>query len=172
MTAKWKEVLGALAPTIGTALGGPLGGLAVSVAAEALGLPAGAKEKDLKAAVLGMTPAQHVALHQADMDYATRLAELEVDETKIHQLDRSSARSMRANMKDRTPDVLAFSITFGFFGTLYVLATQPVDPQAEKVLYAMVGVLSTMSVGVINFFFGSSKGSKAKTDILGKMGDK
>lgn len=176
MAAKWKKLLGAIAPTIGTALGGPLGGLAVSVAAEALGLEPGASERDLKQAVEAMTPEQYSKLHEADMAYKTRLAELEVEEEKVHAGDRASARSMRLNSGRWTADFIAASVVVGFFGVfgLMFFYGEAISENSKELLYIMAGgVVSQMSM-ISQFFFGSSRGSKSKTDIMSKMngGDK
>jgi len=54
-----------VAPWIGTALGGPLGGMAVEAATNALGL--GEKTVDaVKQAIAGVTPEQMLALKTAD----------------------------------------------------------------------------------------------------------
>jgi hypothetical protein len=46
------------------------------------------------------------------------------------------------------------------------MAYHPVPDGSQQVLYAMVGVLGTAWVAVINYYFGSSAGSAAKTDAL------
>lgn len=171
MAAKWKKILGAIAPTIGTALGGPLGGLAVSVAAEALGLPQEATERDLKKAVEGMTPEQYERLHAADATYKTRLAELEVEEEKIHAGDRASARQMRMKSTRWTADMIAIVIVFGFFGVfaLMFFYGDNISDNSKELLYIMAGGLTTLLASIAQFFFGSSAGSKSKTDIMSKM---
>ena len=51
-----------------------------------------------------------------------------------------------------------------FFAVLALLIyQQPVD---NPVLNAMVGVLGTVTVGVANYFFGSSKGSADKSEMI------
>ena len=51
----WKSVISTVAPWIGTTLGGPLGGLAITAVAEALGL-SDKTEDAIKAAITGATP--------------------------------------------------------------------------------------------------------------------
>jgi hypothetical protein len=170
MTAKWKEILGAVAPMIGTAVGGPLGGLALSMVGEALGLPpADRTEKGVKAAVENMSPEQYTKMQEADLAFKARLKELEVDEEKIHAGDRASARARHMKMGDRTTPFLAVATVIGFFATLASLffSGDSLVGGTRDVLMAMVGILGTITVGVYNYYFGSSTGSKAKTDLLG-----
>jgi hypothetical protein len=126
---KWEQVGGViakLAPTIGAAVGGPLAGSAISVVENALGLkpqgntPAG---QDAIGTALGSaTQEQLLALHQADNDFAAKMAALGfADAESIASLadaDRASARLREVTAKDSTPRLLAIGVTLGFFGLL------------------------------------------------------
>jgi len=60
--------------------------------------------------------------------------------------------------------ILGALIVLSFFAVLALLIyQQPVD---NPVLNAMVGVLGTVTVGVANYFFGSSKGSADKSEMI------
>ena len=75
MSMDWKTVVATISPWIGTALGGPLGGMAVTAAANALGL----SDKTIdavKQAVMGMTPDQALAMKTADQAFALHMQEL------------------------------------------------------------------------------------------------
>ena len=61
-------IIKTVAPWIGTALGGPLGGMAVTAAANALGLSDKTTE-GLKTALSGATPEQLLALKEADQAF-------------------------------------------------------------------------------------------------------
>ena len=98
----WKNVVGTVAPVLGAALGGPLGGAAVSVISEALGL--NEKTEDaIKNALSGTTPEQLLALKNADQAFAVKMEELglrreELSFAKVKDMeviasgDRDSAR--------------------------------------------------------------------------------
>ena len=92
MAKKWKELLGAVAPAIGTALGGPLGGMAAGVLAEKLGLPAQASQKEIGDAIAALSPADYVKLKQANLEFESKMAELDVDMERLAVADRASAR--------------------------------------------------------------------------------
>jgi hypothetical protein len=165
--SKWKEIVATVAPTIGASLGGPLGGLGVQVALQALGIEGGT-ERDLKKAVEKLTPEQYASLHSADLKFKERLAELEVEESKVHQKDRSDARAMRLASGRWTADVLAYLTVFGFFTTLGMLFWygEHLDGFIKDPLLILIGVLGAAFKDIYQFFFGSSRGSKEKNSIL------
>ena len=59
----WMNIVKTVAPWIGTALGGPLGGMAVEAAANALGISDKTTDA-VKQALAGVTPDQMLALKQ------------------------------------------------------------------------------------------------------------
>ena len=62
--------------------------------------------------------------------------------------------------------VLAIVITLSFMFLLALLIFQEVPAPNSELLYTMVGVFGTMAITVINYCFGSSKGSADKTKIM------
>ena len=169
--AKWKETLGAVAPTLARALGGPVAGMATEAIAMALGLPAGASEKDIAAKVETLTGADWVNLQKAEMDFEVRLEELNIKKDQLDAADRDSARKREIATKDKTPQILGLSIVLGFFtvlGTL-IYSGASMDPAALTIVESMIGALGAMTVQVCNYFFGSSRGSKAKTELIKSM---
>jgi hypothetical protein len=71
----WTKIVATVAPWIGTALGGPLGGMAVEAAANALGLTEKTTDA-LKTAIAGATPEQMLALKTADQNFALQMQAL------------------------------------------------------------------------------------------------
>jgi len=72
-----KGILGAVAPTIGTALGGPMGGMAAKMIAEALGVDNDPKK--IEKAIQAATPEQLAELKKIDADFDVKMKELDVD---------------------------------------------------------------------------------------------
>lgn len=92
----WKDIVSAVAPVLGTAIGGPFGGLAARAISQAvLGKPDGS-EKELAAAIEGASPETLAAIKKADQDFELRMQELGIDLERVHQQDRSSAREREA----------------------------------------------------------------------------
>lgn len=161
-------LLGQVAPTIATALGGPLAGLAVKTISEAMFGHPDANESEVSAALMGATPDQLQKLKETDATFKLKMKELDIDLEKISAADRDSARNMQIHTNDWIPRAMAIMVTFGFFGILTWLLTKGVPPTGSETLIYMLGALGTAWTGIVQFYFGSSAGSKTKTDALTK----
>lgn len=110
---------------------------------------------------------------EQQLQFDQRMAELQTQaELKLAELeaaDRASARTRETAVKDRTPAMLAYSITGGFFGVLSGMMFIEIPFTAKDVLYVMVGSLGTAWTGVIAYYFGSSAGSAAKHSLIEKL---
>lgn len=164
----WKATLGAVAPVIATALGGPMAGVAVrAVSSVLLGTEEGSEEQ-IAAAVATATPDKLLALKKADADFKARMAELEVDLERIAAGDRDSARQREVQVKDKAPIVLAICAIGGLFsvlaGLLSGVAIMPREYEAMVML--LVGALGRDVGQVFNYYFGSSAGSAAKDKTI------
>jgi hypothetical protein len=162
-----------VAPSIASAVGGPLAGMATKAISEALlGKPDGSEEELLQAAAKA-TPEQLLALKKAENDFALQMRELDIDLERIASEDRDSARNREIKTKDWTPKILAGGITVGYFGVLFYMLTHglPTTGGSEAML-VMLGTLGTAFGGVMAYYFGSSAGSKEKTEALNRMNHK
>jgi len=159
-------LLGQIAPTIATAIGGPVAGMAVKALAGALGLTQDASADDIQTAMMNATPEQLSAIKKVDADFKVQMKELDIDLERIAAGDRDSARNMQMHTNDWIPRAMAIMVTFGFFGILTWLLTKGVPPTGSETLIYMLGALGTAWTGIVQFYFGSSAGSKAKTDAL------
>jgi len=168
--SKWKEVIASVAPTLATALGGPLGGLAASVAGKVLLGKTSADPGEIQDFVLAhQTPDTFLKLKQVEADLAKELRELEIESERIAAADRSSARARHAKTRDAMPGVLASVVFSGFFGILGALMFIEEIPEAAlSPLNIMLGALSTLLVQIGAYYFGSSKGAAEKNVLLGK----
>lgn len=168
---EWKSLLSTISPWIGTAIGGPLGLVAVTAVAEALGLSDTA-EATIKQALSGATPEQLLALKVADQDFALHMQELGFANLKdmeaLAASDRNSARNREASVKDVTPQILAYSITFGFFGLLTFMLFNEIPDGSRDLLNILMGSLASGWAAICAYYFGSSSGSSEKTKLLAK----
>lgn len=167
----WKNVVGAVSPWIGAALGGPLGAAAMDTIANALGLNE-KTEAAIKQALSGTTPEMMLALKQADAEFQLKMQELGFSSAKDMEAlavsDRDSARKREVSLGDKTARNLAYAITTGFFGVLTYLLFGKVPNESRDILNMMLGSLGTAWIGVNAYYFGSTKGSQAKTELLAK----
>ncbi len=167
----FSSVIKTVAPWIGTALGGPLGGMALEAAASAFGIPDKTTEA-LKVAVSGASPEQMLVLKTADQKFAADMqslgfAHIEALENLSND-DRANARQREVEVKDITPTVLAYGVTLGFFAVLGAIMFADIPPSGRDVLNIMLGSLGTAWTGVVAYYFGSSSGSDRKTELLAK----
>lgn len=170
----WKSVIGTVAPTIATALGGPLAGLATAAIAGAFGLGDGVTEGQLVAAVGKASPDQLLALKKAEQDFIVRLHELDVDIERVNAADRASARLRESTSGDLwTPRLLAALSVLLFAGCVIfvfwlALAGVTIDPLVMGLVGTMIGYASAKTELVYTYYFGSSAGSSNKDRLLYK----
>ena len=144
-------------PTIGGLLGGPLGSVAITAAADALGLSDKSKAAVEKVFSSGnLTTEQMAALQAADAQLKVRMAELGIDAEKIAAADRDSARKMQTATQSWVPSVLACAVTTGFFGILIGLLTGDLKLWESTTLSLLIGSLSTAFSAVLAFYYGAS----------------
>lgn len=165
----WTTVVRTVAPWIGTALGGPLGGMAVEAAANALGISDKTTDA-VKQALGGATPEQMLALKKADQDFALQMQALGfkqiTDLEAIAAGDRKSARDMQVTTRSPIPAVLSVLVTLGYFGVLVGMMTGTLKTADSQALLLMLGSLSTGWGVVMAFWFGTTAGSSRKTELL------
>lgn len=163
----WKAIVKGVAPTIATVLGGPLAGMAVKAIGDSLGIDEPTQEK-IGAALKGATPDDLLKIKQADSDFAAKMKSLDIDLEKIHSDDRKSARDMEAATHSPVPGALATLITAGFFGILIGLMAGWLKTADTPELMILLGALAAAWGAVVNFYYGSSAGSEAKTALLAR----
>jgi hypothetical protein len=151
-----------IAPTIATALGGPLAGLAVDAVSKAIGVDPKDVTKTISEGKL--TADQIVQIKTAELAMAARAQEMGLDFEKIAVDDRKSARQMQSTTQSWIPGLMAISVTIGFFGILVGLMTEHF--KTSDALMLMLGSLGTAWTGIIAFYFGSSAGSQKKDELL------
>ena len=166
----WKSIVSSVAPWIGTALGGPLGGMAVTAVADALGL-SDKTEAAIKNALSGATPEQLIAIKQADNAFAVQMQELGFQNTQaleqIAASDRNSARQREMTVQDWTPRIIGYLMIGGFLVMAWSVLFGKVE--ADTVLAGtVIGYLSAKAEQVIAYYFGSTAGGQRKSELLAK----
>jgi hypothetical protein len=170
------NVVKTLAPTLATALGGPLAGGAVMALESVFGITpkpdasTDDRQSTLAAAISGATPEQLAAMRAKDQDYALAMAQAGFKNTEtlasLAVEDRASARAMQISTKSLTAPFLALFVTLGFFGVLSVMMFYPLPTATHDALMLMLGSLGTAWISVIAYYFGSSASSDRKTELL------
>ncbi len=157
-----------IAPTIATAMGGPLAGMAVDAIGNALGMKDATKEqvKDLLASGT-LTSDQMASIKQADASLKVRMKELEIDMEKVHAGDRNSAREMAARTGDVwTPRIMALVVFIVWGAVNYKLFNGTINGDMRELVARALGTLDAVLMAVIYYYYGSSSSSAAKTEAM------
>jgi hypothetical protein len=153
-----KNVVGAIAPTLGSALGGPLGGQAASVVAKVLGCDS--DPKSINTAIQQASPEQMIELKKAEQAFEVQMKELEVDVFKLETQDKQDARSRFS--KDWTARIIGVAVVGGFMGYIFLVTLQPPEQNSEALINLVLGYLGGLASAVISFYFGASQSDDKK----------
>ena len=131
-----------------------------------------------------MSPEEIIALKTAEMEHEEELLKLKLEENKLglqelemrlKDTDSARDREVQIATSDKAPllnkivtPVLALgllTLTFILFG-IVMFDNSPVEASRKDILIYILGVLSAISTQIVSYYFGSSQGSKEKTEQL------
>ena len=162
------DLLKSLAPLLGTAIAGPLGGIAASFLADKLGIETKTVEAVTDALSAGkMTPDQVASIKAAEIEFQKFLKINAIDLEKVHAGDRDSARNMLTVTRSKMPSILTAMLGTGFFGVLGAMFAWP-EVKESAPLMIMLGVLGAEFSASCKFWFGTTSGSQNKNEMLAK----
>jgi hypothetical protein len=147
-----KRVVGSVAPGIGQALGGPLGGMAMGVVAKALGCEP--DERSVERAIQAATPEQLLELKKAEKEFEVKMKELDVDLFALSTADVQDARKSFAG--DWTPKLLGALCLLGFFAYIFLVTINPPNDMSDDIVMLILGYMSGIASAVVSFYFGAS----------------
>jgi hypothetical protein len=162
----WLDTLKTLAPTVATALGGPLAGAAVTALGSVFGVSAPTVDKIGQIFQDGQLTADHLAeIRKLELQYQNDEKERGIKYAELEFKDRDSARQMAAQTHALTPSILTWIVVASFLtieGGMLLGIDVHVD---DIVLGRILGTLDTSLGLVLAYWFGSSSGSHQK-DVL------
>lgn len=162
----WKDIVGAVAPSIATLFGGPLAGVAVKALSEKLlGKPDGT-EDEVAQAVASLAPADLLKLKEVEADLTKTLADIGVRQAQVDASDRDSARRRQIETKDLTPALIALLVLCGYGAVMYRLMAGGPLTGDQQILWMMFGTLTAAVTQVLNYFLGSTSQSAKKNDTI------
>jgi hypothetical protein len=168
--ADWKSILGAVAPALATALGGPLAGIATKALADKLLGNPEASQQEVEQAIQGMKPEDMVKLRQIDANFKKSMIEAGIKLEEIAAGDRDSARQREIKTGDSwTPRGLAILVVCGYMFVQWFLLNHIIDDSMRELIARVLGTLDGALMVVLSFYFGSSSGSKQKDEVISKM---
>jgi len=153
---KIKNVIGGLAPHLGAALGGPVGGAAASMLADVLGCEP--VPQKIERALQQATPEQIAEIKKAELNFEARMKELDVDIFEIEAQDKQHARTTFA--EDWTARAIALVSVALFGGYVLLVTIQPPDANDDGIVNLVLGYLGGIVSSVVSFYFGASQQKK------------
>lgn len=162
----WQDTLKTLAPTVATALGGPLAGAAVTALGSVFGISEPTSDKIAKLFVDGQVSADNLAaIRKLELDYQNQEKERGFKYSELAFKDVDSARQMQILTHSKMPAVLTVLVTVGFFGILSLLFFHT-ELKGNEIVMVMVGQLSAVWAGCVAFYTGTTYGSANKNALL------
>lgn len=140
-----------VAPGIATALGGPLGGMAISALAERFGVA------DEVEAVTNAI--------KADPEAAMKLKQLEVEKFKAILADKDSARDREVSIvtSEKAPllsklisPALALIVVVAWVGIQFTLLNTTVPQEMRELVARVLGTLDGALMVILSYYFGAS----------------
>jgi hypothetical protein len=150
---------------LATAVAGPAGGAAVSWIADKLGIP--------DATVDGITEAL-----TGNPEMTMKLKELDLEYAKLDAQDRDSARKAYAQVATseyatKLDKAVVPTLALGTVGLAFLLIGmlmfKDIPPNQENIIIYALGFITSVAGQVLSFYFGSSQGSKEKTQEIKGM---
>lgn len=163
----WRKIVGAVAPTLATALGGPLAGVAAqSLSVALLGNETGTEDEIASAVLTGGADAL-AKIKAADREFEIRCRELDIDLERLHQADRSNAREREKATGDYwTMRSLGVGVLAAFVAVVWQVLFNDGGQVDSALAGTLIGYLSAKADQVVSYYFGSSRGSDQKTAAL------
>lgn len=154
-----------IAPTIATALGGPVAGMAVRALSIGLLGREDGTASDLAEVLAAATPDQVTEIKRIDSEFQIKMKQLDIDLEALVVADRKSAREMQMSLKTNLVPGMAVFILCSFVAV--TVATLLGYTKVDSVLAGtLIGYISAKAEQVISFYFGSSNSSQNKDLLL------
>lgn len=167
----WLATIKSVAPTVATALFGPLGSAAVSALGSVLGISDATKDKINDAIAKGqLTPEQVGKLRELELEYQNNEKERGFKYAELSFKDRDSAR--QNNVAGGVQGKLFWLSCSLLIGTLGIEALvlfkgypEGTDP---LVVGRVLGLMDAVAMLVLSYWYGTTNGSALKTELMAK----
>jgi hypothetical protein len=172
---EWKDVgkfVGKFAPLLGTALGGPAVGGAVGLLCSTFDIDGDDATPENVMSAIQSHPELVVTLRKIEADNRVALADIALKHDQLSRLDTQSARAAdvektkATGRRDYALYSLAALITVGFFSLTGVLCFVALPEGSTQAVFLLFGSLAGAFGSVVGYFFGTSKSSSEKTELL------
>lgn len=165
----WMSILRSLAPTVATAVLGPLGGVAVSALGNLLGVSDATQATIAEAIKSGqMTPEQITEIKKMELEYQANEKERGFKYAELAFKDRDSARTNNVAGGTQRPlfwlSLLLLSVALGVEAFVLFRGYPPETP--EIIVGRVLGLMDAVAMLVLSYWYGTTNGSALKSELL------
>jgi hypothetical protein len=111
---------------------------------------------------------KHTQLMEVELTKQMDIEQKEMDSARKREIDIATSDKAPLLNKIITP-ILALLVLGSTFIFWYIIIFKDLEPHKEVLVSGIIGSLTTISMGVIGYYFGSSIGSKDKQIQLDKL---
>lgn len=159
-------ILKGVAPLAASAIGGPFAGPALAIISKAVGI----SENKVEDFILAASPDQLLELKKAEIELDRWREEAGIRIEELQAQDRDSARELASSRGIIVQATLSAVFILGYFGMIYLFFTnltlENMSDFSKGQVGILIGVMTAAVPQILGFWFGSSRGSKEKTDVL------
>ena len=147
-----KSLVGAVAPTLGAALGGPVGGAAMQVVSQVLGCKP--DERSIQKSLQQASAEDLAKIREAELEFEAKMAEMQVDVFALETADKQDARKHFS--RDFTARFIAILMVLFFCSYIGMITIMPPEQNSMELINLVLGYLGGLVSAVISFYFGAS----------------
>jgi len=148
-----KNLVGAVAPTLGAALGGPVGGAAMQVVSQVLGCKP--DERSVEQAMSEASAEDLAKIREAELEFEAKMAEMNVDVFALETADKQDAR--KYFNKDWTARFIGILMVIFFCAYIGMITIMPPEQNSMELINLVLGYLGGLVSAVVSFYFGASQ---------------
>ena len=172
----WIDTIKGIAPTVATALGGPLAGAAVAAIGSALGMSEPTQEGIEKVFTDGLVkPEDMLKIKQLELEFKThesdmgfKYADLAFKNDALAVEDRKDARKSNVDSGAQMPlfylSLFLLGVTLGCEVAVLFMGYPAGTP--DLVVGRVLGLMDAVATMVLVYWYGSNKDSARKTNLL------
>lgn len=170
MSFDWEQIVKTVAPVLGTALGGPLGGAAVRILADNLLGNPHADEQEIAQALQNPTPDQLLKIKASEQAFMLELKKLDLENYKAETADLANARHENNQNNKLTDELikiyLVICLSTIVYICLYAIIKQNVEGVEANLVSGVLGSAFTAIIAMVYFYWGDSKNSAMKDNFI------
>lgn len=163
----WRDIgkqVAKVAPILGSALGGPIGGAAGALVATALGVDS---NPDKVSEAMDSDPEWTFKVMELERKHEESLRRMDLDEKKAEMADTQQAR--RTHREHWMPWALTCILSIMVSAMVAALIWISIPESNREVIYLIVGQLIGAFSTAISYWLGSSKSSSSKNEQIAGM---